>query len=183
MSSSAAIVDFWFDGDPEVQRAKWFTNDPEFDLSIARRFETDIGLAVTGGLAAWEDSPNGTLALILLLDQFPRNAYRGTPRAFMGDSKTVRLSDLALVRGYDRRMTLWQKLFLYLPYEHSEILAEQEKSVALFKALGNPELLDYAVRHYEIIARFGRFPHRNAILERESTPEELAFLEQPGSSF
>lgn len=183
MSSSAAILDFWFEGDPEVQRAKWFAPDPEFDLSIARRFETDIGLAVTGGLNAWQDTPNGTLALILLLDQFPRNAYRGTPRAFLGDSLTPKLADLALERGYDRRWTVWQKLFCYLPYEHAENLADQQKSVALFKALGQPELLDYAQRHYDVVARFGRFPHRNAILERDSTPDELAFLEQPGSSF
>jgi uncharacterized protein (DUF924 family) len=183
MSSSAGILDFWFDSDPEVFRDKWFEGNAEFDLSIARRFESDIGLALTGRLAAWEDTPRGTLALILLLDQFPRNAYRDTPRAFAGDSAALKLAQLAVTRGYDRRMTKWERLFCYLPFEHSETRGAQDQSLALFTDLGDPDLLEYAVRHRDIILRFGRFPHRNAILGRDSTAEELEFLEQPGSSF
>jgi uncharacterized protein (DUF924 family) len=181
--TSAAIDDllaFWFA--PE-NRDRWFTPDPAFDAEIARRFAPLIADALAGRLAHWVEEPRGALALCLLLDQFPRNVWRGTPRAFAGDDQARRVAEEALARGHDQALAPEERLFLYLPFEHSESLADQERCVALMGQLGDAEWLDYAVRHRDIIARFGRFPHRNAILGRAGTAEELAFLQQPGSSF
>ncbi|MEJ2518190.1 MAG: DUF924 domain-containing protein, partial [Methyloceanibacter sp.] len=132
---------------------------------------------------AWLRNPQGRLAAILVLDQFPRNIYRGSPRAFATDEEALALSRDAIAAGADKELPPEQRAFLYMPFQHTETLADQRRSLELFEALGNPENLDFAARHYEIIERFGRFPHRNAVLGRVSTPEELAFLEQPGSSF
>jgi uncharacterized protein (DUF924 family) len=174
------ILAFWFA--PET-RPLWFERDPAFDADIARRFGPMIEEAADGRLAFWGKEPEGALALCLLLDQFPRNIWRGTPRAFAYDIFALGVAEEALAAGHDRALPPDRRLFLYLPLEHSEDLGRQERCVALMAALGDPILLDYAVRHRDIVARFGRFPHRNAILGRDSTPEEQAFLEEPGSSF
>ena len=181
------VLDFWF-GPPGSAgygkpREVWFKSDPAFDADVRRRFGGDLEQAATGSLDGLVGSPEGTLALVILLDQFPRNIHRGTPRAFAFDAKALDVARQALEAGHDRAVAPFQRTFLYLPFEHSEMLADQDRSVALFEALGDETTLDYAIRHREIIVRFGRFPHRNAILGRDSTPEEAAFLEQPGSSF
>jgi uncharacterized protein (DUF924 family) len=174
------LLAFWF---APGEHDRWFTPDPAVDAEIARRFAPLIADAASGRLAHWIDEPRGALALCLLLDQFPRNVWRGTPRAFACDEQARRVAEEALARGHDQALAPEERLFLYLPFEHSESPADQERCVVLMGRLGNAEWLDYAVRHRDIIARFGRFPHRNAILGRASTAEELAFLQQPGSSF
>lgn len=190
MTSSAAILEFWFGpGEAQSFRAEWFEKNPAFDQEISHRFQIEIGQALSGGLAAWEDMPRAALALILLLDQFPRNAYRNTPRAFAGDPRAQAVTLRGLDRGYDRKLTPLERFFFYLPLEHAEDLALQDKSVALMGALATDPAMagsqaaDYAEQHRAIIARFGRFPHRNEILGRESTLEEIEFLQEPGSSF
>ncbi len=135
-----------------------------------------------GGLEQWRSTPLAALALVVVLDQFSRNMFRGTPRAFAGDPAALAAATVALERGFDRLLSPAERIFMYLPFEHAEDLAAQHRSLALFEAL-DPNDLEYARRHHEIIARFGRFPHRNAVLGRESTPEEIEFLKGPGSSF
>ncbi|HEX6012488.1 MAG TPA: DUF924 family protein [Geminicoccaceae bacterium] len=180
MQALEDVLSFWFAPDG---RERWFEPDPAFDAEIARRFAPMVGDAAAGRLDAFAGEPRGALALCVLLDQFPRSIWRGTPRAFAQDEAARRVADRAVAAGLDRDLPPEQRLFLYLPFEHSESLADQERSVALMAGLGDAEWLDYAVRHRDVIARFGRFPHRNAVLGRESTPEEAAFLAEPGSSF
>ena len=134
-------------------------------------------------LDSMANDPQGCLALIILLDQFSRNMFRGSAQAFAADEKALAHARTAVERGLDQQLPPFQRTFVYLPFEHSESLADQDRSVALFEALGDENTYDYAVRHRDIIVRFGRFPHRNVILGRESTPEELEFLKEPGSSF
>jgi uncharacterized protein (DUF924 family) len=174
------ILAFWF---ADENRPRWFAPEPAFDAEIARRFGPLIEEAADGRLALWAREPPGSLALCLLLDQFPRNCWRGTPRAYAYDGFAQRAAGDALANDHDRELRPEERLFLYLPFEHSEDLADQERSVALMATLGDAGWLDYAVRHRDIIARFGRFPHRNAVLGRASTPEEEAFLLEPNSSF
>ncbi|MEK0082206.1 DUF924 family protein [Benzoatithermus flavus] len=174
------ILTFWFA--PE-NRPRWFTPDSAFDAEIARRFGPLIEDAADGRLAAWVREPRGALALCILLDQFPRNVWRGTPRAFAYDRYALPVAEEALARGHDRALSPEERLFLYLPLEHSEDLERQQRCVALMEGLGDPGWLDYAVRHRDIVARFGRFPHRNAVLGRTSTAEEEAFLQEPNASF
>jgi len=138
--------------------------------------------AARGELERWQSTPLAALALVVVLDQFPRNMFRGTARAFSSDAMAPAAARGAVARGFDRLLSRAERLFVYLPYEHAEDLAAQHRSLALFGAL-DPGDMEYARRHYEIIARYGRFPHRNAILGRESTPDEIEFLAQPGSSF
>lgn len=189
---AADILAFWFGrpGEPGhgQPRAEWFRKDAAFDEAIRSRFLPDVEAALAGRLTAWADSPQGLLALLILLDQFPRNLFRGTARMFDGDAQARALAEGALAKGWDKNLNSVEKLFVYLPFEHSEALADQERSVALFAALaaeapGNDGFLDYAWRHHDVIARFGRFPHRNAALGRPSTPEETTYLAQPGSGF
>ena len=193
------LLSYWFGDDPddgtvaERQAALWWGHDPETDVHLRERFGTAVAAAAAGSLDRWADSPRGCLALILLLDQLPRAIHRGTPEAFAQDARCRQIAAQGLERGTDRSVRPIERVFLYLPFEHSEDFADQERSVDLFRklaasvpddqqaAFGN--FLDYAKRHRDVIARFGRFPHRNAILGRESTPEETAFLEQPDSSF
>jgi uncharacterized protein (DUF924 family) len=181
------LIAFWFGdvaGDDFVSREKlWFTADAAFDAECRNRFEATYVAAARGDLDGWQTTPRGALALILALDQLPRNMYRGTPRAFATDAKALAVSRHAIERGFDRELAPVQRLFLYLPFQHSEALADQERAVALYTVLGDASTLDYAHRHRDIVARFGRFPHRNAILGRLSTSEEAAFLTQPNSSF
>jgi uncharacterized protein (DUF924 family) len=180
-STITEILDFCFAEGP-VKR--WFVKDPAFDEAVRARMASLHDAAVAGQFDDWRETPAGCVALCILLDQVPRNVFRGTAAAFASDPQARAVVRHALAQGYDRELPQAQKLFLYLPLEHSEDLADQELSVRLIGALDEvPEWLDYAIRHRDIIARFGRFPHRNAALGRVSTPEETVFLTQPGSSF
>ncbi len=187
----AAVVDFWFGAPGSAERggprAVWFRKDPAFDDAIRARFGAAVEEALAGGFAAWDATPEGALARIVLLDQFTRNVFRDTPRAFAGDAAALAAADAAVARGYDRALTPVERGFVYLPFEHAEDAAMQRRSLALFGELaretGDDTLLDWARRHADVIFRFGRYPHRNAILGRASTPEEVAFLAQPGSRF
>lgn len=187
-----AVLDFWFlpadHAGHGVYRPEWFRKDDAFDAAIRERF----GGAVEAALAEppGEGSDEAQLARILLLDQFTRNIFRGTPRAFAGDAQALQIAESLVVAGRDKNLTPWQRWFAYLPFEHSESLLQQERSVALFSALAREmqheafdSAHDYALRHRAVIERFGRFPHRNAVLGRPSTAEEIEFLKQPGSSF
>ena len=187
------VLDFWFlpplaegHGKP---RDEWFRKDARFDAAIAERFGAAIALAKAGGLREWDrQGARGTLARILLLDQFTRNAFRGTPESFSGDALALAAASELEASGADRTLTPTERWFAYMPFEHAEDARMQEKSVKLFAELAKEShdfggALDYAHRHRGVIARFGRFPHRNAILGRASTPEELVFLSQPGSGF
>jgi len=188
-AATAEVLDYWFGPAPDLasRRRLWFGKDAATDAEILRRFEDLHRAALAGELDAWLAAPASALALVIALDQFPRNMYRDTARAFAADAKALASAREALAQGHDRRLLPAQRLFLYLPFEHSEDLAEQRRSVKLFAALDNEagmaDAYDFALRHYCVIARFGRFPHRNASLGRASTPEELAFLQQPGSRF
>ena len=174
------VLDFWFD--PENQPF-WFKKSVTFDESVRDRLGEAHEAAAAGRLEAWRETPEGALALVILLDQVPRNIHRDTPRAFATDPAALAVARAAVEAGFDGDLERDQKLFLYLPFEHSEDLADQERSIALFSAMGSARHTDYAVRHRDIIARFGRFPHRNTILNRPSTPQEAEFLTKPGSSF
>lgn len=186
-----AVLDFWFLPPDHpghgAYRPEWFRKDEAFDAAIRERFGAAVEVALSGPAAV--DAPDaGLLATILLLDQFTRNIFRGTPQAFAGDPQALQIAESLVASGRDKNLPPWQRWFAYLPFEHSESLLEQERSVALFSALaaGHPGcegFLDYAHRHHEVIARFGRFPHRNAALGRPSTPEETSYLAQPGSGF
>lgn len=189
-----AILRFWFgvpqtpDSQYSQRRKYWFGKNPEFDRSIHDRFYFLYEQADSGELDNWQATPQGSLALILLFDQFPRNMFRDTPRAFATDAKALSIAKQSIAQAFDRALEPIQRVFIYLPLEHSENLDDQRQCVWLFEALTaeSPELadcLDYALRHQAIIERFGRFPHRNRILDRPSTPAETEFLKQPGSSF
>ena len=181
MKTVADVLDFWF---RPGHREKWFVNDADFDAAVAGALAAPDALAQRGGLSAWRDGPEGCLALCLLLDQVPRNLYRGRAEAFACDQQARAVTRHALAQGHDRGLTQEQRLFLYMPLEHSEDLADQEESCRLFAELDeNPGWHDYALRHHAIIARFGRFPHRNAVLGRRTTAAEEVFLTEPGSSF
>jgi uncharacterized protein (DUF924 family) len=184
------ILDFWFgrrDGAEYGQvRNQWFRKDDAFDAAIRQRFGAHVDRAIAGGFAEWE-SARGALARVLLLDQFTRNIYRGTALAFAGDALAREVADVVVSRGEDVALTRVERWFLYMPFEHAESAAGQARSLELFTRLrdetGLADPLDWARRHAEVIRRFGRYPHRNAILDRQSTPEELEFLAQPGSGF
>lgn len=194
--AAAAVLDFWF-GTPvddtataQARRRLWWSKDAEVDADMRRRFTALVEAAAGGSHDDWTATARGQLALILLFDQFPRNIFRDTPQAFAFDARALQLAQDLVASGGDRRLQRIERVFCYLPLEHAESIAMQERSVELFTALAaeQPEgpvagYLDYSRRHRDVIARFGRFPHRNRILGRASTPEELEFLKQPGSSF
>lgn len=167
------VLDFWF-GDG--MRPHWFSGSRDIDDRIGAEFAETYNAAHRRGLDDWAMSPDGALALVIVLDQFPRNLFRGSGRAFEADATALGHARAAVDAGFDARLAPDRRVFLYLPFEHSENLADQDRAVALFRALGDAGYLDYAIRHREIIARFGRFPHRNAALGRPSTPEEKAFM-------
>lgn len=179
------VLRFWF-RDPE-RRKEWFAKDPAFDAEIRARFLQLHEEAVSGALGFWKEQPGDCLALVIALDQFPRNMFRGTARAFAADAPAREAAAHALAQGWDRAMLPVERLFLYLPFEHSESLADQERALALMRDLARyPETADalrWAEKHHAVIAHFGRFPHRNAALGRPGTPAEIEFLRQPGSSF
>jgi len=180
------VLDFWFGAPGSRERGRprkaWFRKSEPFDAEIRRRFLITWERAARGEFERWQATPLASLALVVTLDQFPRNMFRGTARAFASDSLALAVARETIAREFDRLLSPVERSFVYLPFEHAEDLAAQRRSLALFHALDG-EQVEYARRHYEIIARYGRFPHRNAILGRPSTAEEIEFLKQPGSSF
>lgn len=186
------VLDFWFGVEGSAtdgrRRAEWFRKSDAFDTEIASRFGHCIERALRGELAFWTSTPHGALALVLVLDQLTRNAFRETPRSFAGDAQALALASAVVGSAQDLALSMIQRPFVYLPFEHAEGIGMQDESVRLMTRLvevdpDSRDLLDYAARHREVIARFGRFPHRNAILGRQSTAEEVAFLTQLGSRF
>lgn len=175
MAGAAEIVRFWRDAGPKF----WFVKDETFD-GRCRGFETEHHAAARGELSAWESDAEGALALLILLDQIPRNIFRRSPHAFATDGLAQAIAARAVERGFDAASDSALRLFFYLPFEHAEDLVLQEKCVTLFTNLGDAEYLKFAILHRNIIAKFGRFPHRNAILGRRSSAEELAFLAEGG---
>jgi len=175
---AAEVLHFWFDGHAE----DWFVKNPAFDAQIRARYLALHEEAAASKLAHWADEAANCLALVIVLDQFPRNMFRGQARAFATDPLALAAARVILERGWDKQMKQPEQLFAYLPLEHSESLADQDLSCELMKDFGE-EQLRYALRHREIIERFGRFPHRNRILGRENTAAEIEFLKQPGSGF
>jgi len=182
------ILDFWFGPAPLAQRAEWFRKDAAFDAAIRARFGATIEAALGAELDAWDATPRGALARIVVLDQFTRNAFRDTARAFAGDAQALAAARALVERGDDRGLAPLERVFAYLPFEHAEDPAMQAQSIALFAALGREDSAlagfeDYAHRHAAVIERFGRFPHRNRWLGRASTADELDYLAQPGAGF
>ncbi len=175
-----AVLQFWF-----VQHGprQWFARDPAFDALLHERFGALHARVAAGVEPQSVETPREALATILVLDQFSRNLHRGDPRAFAHDARARALATAALEQRHDARLAPAERLFLYLPFEHSEDLADQHRAVALVEALGVADWTRYAIAHRDLIARFGRFPHRNAVLGRASTPEELDALAQPGNAF
>lgn len=187
------VLDFWF-GPPGSEaasgpRREWFVKSDAFDDQIRQRFGAAIDQAIAGGLREWDrEGPQGVLARLLVLDQFTRNAWRNTPQSFAGDTLALAAARQLVDSGAHEELPPLQRAFVYMPFEHAEDAYMQERAVELFTNLaaehpGFDEMLDYAHRHRGVIARFGRFPHRNEILGRASTPEEIEFLRQPGSRF
>jgi uncharacterized protein (DUF924 family) len=191
IASWAEVLEFWFGapGAPEFgrPRASWFQKSDAFDALLRDRFLATHEQAFAGALDPWGERPLSALALAVVLDQFPRNMYRGTPRAFAADPRALALAREVVARGFDEVLLPVQSWFVYLPFEHAEDLDAQRESLRRFERLAidaaGAGTFTYAMRHYAVIERFGRFPHRNAILGRASTPEEIAFLARPGSSF
>ncbi|NQU57830.1 MAG: DUF924 domain-containing protein [Rhodospirillales bacterium] len=184
---SQSVLDFWFGAEGSdafgTNRVEWFKKDPAFDSKIHDKFAADVAIALDGGHGEMMTNPMGSLALIILLDQFPRNLFRDTAGAFAGDKRALSMANEAVRMGFDQNLAMTQQTFFYLPFEHSESLDDQRRCLELFKAAGNDDMLKWAVAHHDIIARFGRFPHRNIALGRDSTAEEIAFLTEPDSSF
>ena len=174
--SAADVVSFWQESGPE----RWFNKNVAFDKEIRERFFDTYEAAAAGKLSDWEQSAQGALALLILLDQFPRNMFRGDARAFATDPLARAITAGAIIRGFDSQVPKQLRSFFYLPFEHSENLADQERCIALNKATGDADGLKWAEIHADIIRRFGRFPHRNAALGRTTTPEEQAFLDGGG---
>ncbi len=174
------ILRFWFD---EIEPAQWWRADPAFDAQVRARFGTVLAAATAGELHAWRATPAGRLAEVIVLDQFSRNIHRGTPAAFAADSMALALAQEAVAGGHDQALPVPQRAFLYMPYMHSESRAIHDIAEQLFATPGLETNRDSGLRHRAIIERFGRYPHRNAVLGRESTAEEIEFLRQPGSSF
>ncbi len=180
------VLNFWF-GQTEQRRREWFIKDTDFDQLVEATLGELYPLARDGQLTDWQTTAQGCLALVILLDQYPRNVFRDQPAAFATDALALAIAQAAITQNFDQQLTPWQRLFLYLPFEHSEELAMQEQCLRLFASFpeipDKAELVDYAQRHHRIIQRFGRFPHRNPILGRPSTPAETEFIQQPSSSF
>lgn len=180
--SQADILTFWFD---ETQPQQWFQTNPDFDALIRERFTEAYEKARDGILDDWRRDADGCLALCILLDQFPRNMFRGTKQAFATDGKGLVVAKYAVSKGFDQVLPPLKRRFIYLPYEHSENLNDQRKCVELFEKMTKDDPLgyDYAVRHLKVIEAYGRFPHRNKILGRMNTPEEEEYLARPGAGF
>lgn len=180
MTDAQDVLDFWFS---ELTDQQHFAKDAALDEWIRTRFGETLEAAARGELFAWRVAPAGRLAEIIVLDQFSRNIYRDTPRAFAQDALALCLAQELVASGQDLGLGVPQRRFAYMPYMHSESLVIHAQAVALFKQPGLEENLDFELRHQAIIERFGRYPHRNAILKRASTAQEIAFVKEPGSSF
>lgn len=180
MTRPEEILDFWFGKNPTEFRKEWFTKNPAFDEEIRKRFSEIHREALDEKLTAWMKTPEHALALVILLDQFPRNMFRGDHRSFASDALGLRYASAAIRKGFDRQVLPVQRSFFYLPFEHSEKMIDQKTSVRLFGNLmreaGMKQTYDYALRHASIIKKFGRFPHRNQILGRKSTAREQEFV-------
>src|SRR5215471_7872512 len=176
VSSAVDVVAFWHKAGPD----RWFNKDAAFDKEIYVRFFDTYEAAAAGKLSGWEQTAQSALALLLLLDQFPRNMFRGDARAFATDPLARAVAAGAIVRGFDSQVSTDLRSFFYIPFEHSEDLADQERGIAFHKAIGDLDGVKWAELHADIIRRFGRFPHRNAVLGRTTTPEEQAFLDGGG---
>jgi len=181
------VLEFWFGRMPHAARTEWFRKDPAFDALIRSRFGAAIDAALAGAHRDWCGEVRGALAHVVVLDQFTRNVFRDTRRAFAGDPEALATAISVIDAGLDRGLDRFERAFLYLPFEHAEDRAIQERSIELFTRLsdetGDASSLEWAEKHAAIIRRFDRYPHRNAILGRTSTPEETAFLAEPGSRF
>jgi uncharacterized protein (DUF924 family) len=178
MTKPAEIISFWRDAGPE----RWFKKDDAFDIAIRAQFLGTWEDAAAGRLADWEKTDDGTLALIIVLDQFPRNMFRNDARAFASDALALATTKRAVERGVDQRVEVALRQFIYMPLMHAESMADQDSCVTLFEALGNENNLKFAHIHADIIRRFGRFPHRNAILGRTTSKDEQDFLDSGGFS-
>jgi uncharacterized protein (DUF924 family) len=171
------VIGFWFGADPK----RWFEKSDEFDAQIRDRFGGAVVAAGDGALDRWQETPEGALALVLMLDQFTRNIYRGDARTWASDAKAIAISEAAIANGFDMALPEIQRRFLYMPYMHSEDPAMQARSAGYCADhISDEKYREYTRHHADIVARFGRFPHRNAILGRRSTPEEIAYLEEDG---
>jgi uncharacterized protein (DUF924 family) len=187
-----AVLEFWFGAPDSAEHGRarkvWFVKDDAFDAEIRQRFGALVERALRGELEDWGSAARSALAQVLVLDQFTRNAFRGTPRAFAGDARALAAASRMVGLRQDEELATFMRGFVYLPFEHAEGLAMQDEAIRLLTRLvasdpAQQSMLDYAHRHRAIVERFGRFPHRNDILGRRSTAEEIAFLKQPGSSF
>lgn len=191
MSAWRPVLEFWFGADRDAWQPRWFRPDPAFDAAVRDRLGALAGPAAAGELDGWAASPDGALALCLLLDQVPRNLHRGTAAAFAQDARALAIARAAVLRDrHDLALTATGRVFLYLPFEHSEAAADQDLSVALFEGLRDHPAhrapggsIDFAWRHRQVVRAFGRFPHRNAALGRAGTAAEQAYLERPGAGF
>lgn len=175
-----SVIDFWF---TEIDEKSWWIKDEKFDSQIRSRFGNLHQRIAACELSEWRNSPQGSLAEVIVLDQFSRNMFRNTPQAFAWDAQALALSQVAIAKGYDRSLTQMQRAFLYMPFMHSESAIIHHQAVKLYEAVALEQQLDFELKHQAIIEQFGRYPHRNAILGRTSTPEELAFLQLPGAGF
>jgi len=178
IASPDDVVGFWQGAGPK----RWYKKDADFDAEILARFLATCEAAAAGKLSAWEDTPTDALALLIVLDQFPRNMFRGSARAFSADALARAVADRAIARGFDQEIMPPMRTFFYLPFEHSENIADQERCIALARATDDADTVKWAELHADIIRRFGRFPHRNAALGRNTTVEEQAFLDSGGFS-
>jgi uncharacterized protein (DUF924 family) len=181
MMTPDEVLDFWFASDPTAHRKVWFEKHAEFDAACSR-FADALRDARAGAFDHWTATPRGTLALIILLDQFSRNLHRGSPEAFAADAKALGIARSAVARGFDQALGPVERMFVYLPFEHSENLVDQDESVRLYAKLRETlgeDSIRYGESHRDVIRRFGRFPHRNTALGRVSTPDELAYLAHP----
>ena len=181
MNDVRKILDFWFS---ERVEEHWWKKDDAFDAELRASFGPVYERAAAGELSSWQDTPDGSQALVLVLDQFPRNMYRGTPKAFATDAQALAVADWAVDKGFDLKVPVERRVFLYMPFEHSEDIDQQNRCIDLVRQRCNSEnYVKYATAHRDIIARFGRFPHRNAILGRPNTPEEEEYLSDPEAGF
>ena len=167
------IIDFWF---AEENKSLWFNSSPLFDSELKEQFEDTYIAACEGELSAWEDSAEGLLALVILLDQFPLNMYRGDAKCFSTEQRSREISLKSIEKGLDKKLSNEQKSFLYMPFMHSEEISDQDKAISLFEEAGLKENARFAHHHRDIVQRFGRFPHRNSILDRENTDAEKNYL-------
>jgi uncharacterized protein (DUF924 family) len=181
-NSKEDIIKFWFD---ETTPAQWFQKSPEFDGLVKQRFQSAYTMALEGLCDQWQQDAEGSLALCLVLDQFPRNMFRDTAEAFASDAMALEIANKAIKKGFDQLLVPSKRRFLYLPFEHSENIEDQHRCVAFFEKMKDDDPLgyDYALRHLKVIEEFGRFPHRNAILGRKSTPDEKEYLAKPDAGF